>query len=274
MDGSPPPEGVADSLFVQLGALRTQLKKRYPLLSKQVNASVLQEGFRKAAEVWLVDLATRDGVRTAIGEDTFAALSVDFELLHQATTHATTRKVYESLLKRILDRFQLNIVVPIKRIGRTIPRPQPSPLIRQVATVPTIFVGQSFLAEDAPVCNAVGGVLKAVGFQVFTGEKPKAERISEKVKELIDSQDIFVGIFTRRDKLRGKNEWTTTNWVIEEKTWAMAKGKRLVLLREAGVKNLGGMHADHEYIEFERARFGPAIVKLLEMFHVEPRGLR
>lgn len=274
MDGSLAPEAGADSLFEQLRTLRTQLKKRYTAPSKQVNAQELKEGFRKAGEIWLIDLAARESVKSAISADALAGLSVDFELLHQAATHVTTRKRYDSLLKRILDRFQLDVIVPLKRAGRLMPRAQPNPLIRPVATVPTIFVGQSFLAEDAVVCDAIVGTLKAIGFQVFTGEKPKAERISEKVKELIDSQDIFVGIFTRRDKLRGKDEWTTTIWVIEEKTWAMAKGKRLVLLREEGVKNLGGMHADHEFIEFKRTHFGMAIVKLLQMFDVEPRGLR
>lgn len=274
MDGNTPAHAVADSLFEQLSSLRLQLKKSYPNASRQVSSKDLRSRLRSAAEQWLVNLGPLESVRLAVDGEAFATLSIDFESLYQATTRATTRKVYDALLARILKSFQLDVVVALKRAGSSASKKPINPLIRPTATVPTIFVGHSFLPDDVDICDAVTGVLRALGFQVFTGEKPKAERISEKVKELIDSQDIFVGIFTRRDKLSGKREWTTTTWVIEEKTWAMARNKRLVLLRESGVANIGGMHADYEYIDFKRESFGPALVKLLQLFEVEPRGLR
>jgi hypothetical protein len=56
-----------------------------------------------------------------------------------------------------------------------------------------------------------------------TGERPKANRIYEKVKRMIDGQHIFVGIFTRREKLEGKNIWTTSAWVLDEKAYAYGK---------------------------------------------------
>jgi hypothetical protein len=265
---------IATALYEELALLRTQLRKRYPLAKKQVTAKELQQAIRRACEVWLADLAGRDDVKAALDPDVFAALAIDFESLHQATSHATMRKLYDGLFKSVLDRFQLDVVVAIKRAVGAPARPAVPVLIRPTTTIPTVFVGHSFLAEDAKVCDAVVGLLRAIGFQVFTGEKPKANRISEKVKELIDSQDVFVGVFTRRDKIAKKNEWTTTMWVIEEKTWAMAKNKRLVLMREDGVKNLGGMHADHEYIDFDRNAIGPSLVKLVEHFLVQPVGLR
>jgi hypothetical protein len=58
--------------------------------------------------------------------------------------------------------------------------------------------------------RCVTDVLEAIGIRVVTGEKPKADRISNKVKAAIEGQHIFVGIFTRRDKLAGKNEWNTS----------------------------------------------------------------
>ncbi|GMV24732.1 MAG: hypothetical protein AMXMBFR58_07630 [Phycisphaerae bacterium] len=274
MSGTSDSADIASSLYEQLSQLRHQLKKRYPLATKQVAAKELRTALREASEVWLANLAVREDVKLAINEDVFAAMAIDFESLHQATAHASLRRIYDHLLKSILGRFQLDVVVAIKRSVATPPRQSPPTLIRPTATIPTVFVGHSFLSEDAQVCDSVVGLLRAVGFQVFTGEKPKANRISDKVKELIDSQDVFVGVFTRRDKIAKKNEWTTTMWVVEEKTWAMAKNKRLVLMREHGVKNLGGMHADHEYIDFDRNAIGPSLVKLIEHFIVEPIGLR
>jgi len=76
---------------------------------------------------------------------------------------------------------------------------------------------------------------------VETGARPKADRISEKVKQLIDQQLIFVGIFTRRDKIARKAEWTTSPWVIDEKAYAVGGNKKLVLLKESGVGSIGGI---------------------------------
>ena len=53
----------------------------------------------------------------------------------------------------------------------------------------------------------------------------KAERISEKVKKQIEGQYLFVGVFTKRDKISAKEEWTTSSWVVDEKAYAFGKGK-------------------------------------------------
>lgn len=275
MTDKQPPHVVASNLQTQLADLRASLRKRYKAHANQVVAQDLRDAARVAAEAWLAELAAIEHARRNIEPEVYANLTVEFEHLLQASQKATTRKVYDSILKKILDRFQLDVVIVLKRSSSSaLPSAPASNLIVPTFTVPTVFVGHSFLPEDAIVASAVVGSLRAVGLQVFTGEKPKAGRISDKVKELIDSQDIFVGIFTRRDKLKGKDEWTTTTWVIEEKTWAMAKGKDIILLREQGVKNLGGLHADHEYLEFSREELGVVIVQLLQMFDIQTRGLR
>jgi hypothetical protein len=106
--------------------------------------------------------------------------------------------------------------------------------------------------------------LKAYGLSVTTGEKPSAQTISSKVKERIEEADLFIGIFTRRDKLAGKEEWATSPWVIDEKAYALAKGNRLILLKEAGVNSVGGLQGDYEYLEFQRSELDDLLVRLLE----------
>ena len=90
--------------------------------------------------------------------------------------------------------------------------------------------------------------------------------MSKKVRERIDRSDVFVGIFSRRDRLESKAEWNTSAWVIDEKAYALAKGKKLVLLREAGVGSIGGLQGDYEYLEFAREHLEDLIIRIVETF--------
>lgn len=145
---------------------------------------------------------------------------------------------------------------------------------KQDVTALTVFVGQSFAANDSEVNKCVGDVLEALGATVVTGEKPKADSISEKVKALIEGQAIFVGIFTRRDKIARKPEWTTSPWVIDEKAYAVGRQKPLVLLKEQGVGSIGGIQGDYEFIEFSRESLGSLALRLIHLFSLTNNGLR
>lgn len=116
--------------------------------------------------------------------------------------------------------------------------------------------------------------MDALGLTVVTGEKPKADQISEKVKRLIEDQSIFVGVFTRRDKIARKPEWTTSTWVIDEKAYALGRRKPLILLKEAGVGSIGGIQGDYEYIEFDRNSLEEVSIKLIQLFDLTNSGLR
>lgn len=136
------------------------------------------------------------------------------------------------------------------------------------------FVGHSFLPNDKRVAEGVIQCLAAIGISVVTGEKPKADRISEKVKRLIEEQYLFVGVFTRRDKIAHKTEWTTTPWVIDEKAYAVGKGKKLILVKEEGVGSIGGIQGDYEFIEFSRDHLEELLVRLIQVFEVAVTGLK
>jgi hypothetical protein len=111
-----------------------------------------------------------------------------------------------------------------------------------------------------------GAVTCSLGLTVTTGEKPRAAAISKKVKTRIESCDVFVGIFTRRDKLEGKDEWATSAWVIDEKAYALAGNRKLVLLCEKGVTSIGGLQGDYEYHVFDRLKLEELMVTLVEVF--------
>jgi len=117
-------------------------------------------------------------------------------------------------------------------------------------------------------------VLTALGLTVVTGERPRADKISEKVKSLIEQQSIFVGIFTRRDKIARKAEWATSTWVIDEKAYAVGLQKPLILLKEQGVTSIGGIQGEYEYIEFSRDALELAVLKLIKLFSLKNNGLQ
>ena len=109
---------------------------------------------------------------------------------------------------------------------------------------------------------------------VVTGEKPRADRISEKVKRLIDGQYLFIGVFTQREKIARRKEWTTSAWLIDEKAYAVGKGKKLILLKEDGVESIGGIQGDYQFVEFSRDRLHEIPIALLNILNVTAKGLR
>ncbi|MEM2292848.1 MAG: hypothetical protein QXX41_06185 [Nitrososphaerota archaeon] len=123
------------------------------------------------------------------------------------------------------------------------------------------FVGHSFSPSDEETVRLFESLLDAFEIMVVGGERPSAGSISEKIKERIRGADIFVGIFTRVGKMEGKEEYYTSPWVIDEKAFAVAEGKKVILLVEEGVKEIGGIQGDAEYIQFQRTNLAPALIK-------------
>jgi hypothetical protein len=122
---------------------------------------------------------------------------------------------------------------------------------------------------DVPLVDSVIGLFEGLGIQVATGERPRASSVSEKIKAKIEAQHIFVGIFTKRDKLSGKSEWATSPWLIDEKAYAVGQGKSLILLGERGVSSLGGIQGDYEYgRDLDRL-----MIQLLQLFDLRVAGL-
>jgi hypothetical protein len=274
----------AKRLGIDLRDLKTLLRKSYPRLSQQVASAELKQRASRLAEVWLADLSQRPEMAACVSAKYLADLNVHFQRILICTERATVRRRYEEEISSVLHDYTANLVVPLMQgVGKVRPtsgannNPAPPVALGRNADAEgfraTAFVGHSFAPKDAAIVRCVTDALEAIGVQVVTGEKPKADRISNKVKTSIEDQHIFVGIFTRRDKLAGKKEWNTSTWVIDEKAYA-SRNKKLILLKEAGVESIGGIQGDHEYIEFSRERFGEAVVALLQVFRLTVDGLR
>jgi hypothetical protein len=269
----------------ELTEFRKALRRRYAEPTRQVTAVDLRESGAKIAETWMVDLGVRGDIRSQVSSDYVADLNVQFQRLLTYSEHASQRKRYDAAIEAILKRFTLDLVIPLKRARREVgvsashgresvqaSHTRSSGVQADQRFSGTAFVGHSFLPADAHVAECAIQTLAALGLTVVTGEKPRAERISDKVKRLIDGQEIFVGVFTRRDRIARKQEWTTTSWLLDEKAYAVGKGRRLILLKEDGVGSIGGIQGDYEFIEFSRDRLEALVVKLLQVFDVKAVG--
>jgi hypothetical protein len=272
-------ERLRDSLV----ELRTDLRGRYGKSDRQVSSDSLRKAAAGIAEAWMIDIAPRPELSRIIPSDYLADLNVHFQRLLTLSEHASRCSRYEAEIKSILNDFTVKFIIPLKQHRVQVRNDNENIPVQAAGTLgvsrrdeefqPTAFVGMSFAPTDKVVNDCVLQTLKLIGITIITGERPKAERISDKVKNAIDNQYIFVGIFTRRDKVARKNEWTTSSWVIDEKAYAVGKGKKLILLKEKGVGSIGGIQGDYEYIEFSRERLEDLTLSLLKLFNLTLDGL-
>jgi hypothetical protein len=264
----------AERLRDDLLDFRQRLRDRYPKNTRQVASLDDRKIAARLAETWLVGLATNPDVSAAIGAALLAELGVHFQRLLTFSEHATTRSRYDTELAAILKNYAANVTIPLKQSrGRQLNSPRTSSDAVAVV-VRSAFVGQSFASGDKRVNECIRETLAALGIKVVTGDEPKAASISEKVKRLIEEQSLFVGVFTRRDKVARKHEWTTSSWVVDEKAYAVGLRKPLILVKEQGVVSIGGIQGDYEYIEFSRDELEALAVKLIRLFDLSNNGLR
>jgi hypothetical protein len=248
--------------------LRDSIRARYRKSTSRVRDEELRKTGAQLGERWLIDTANRDDVRQALGEELHADLNIEFQRLITYADRVTTRAKYDEATRRILRDYRTRVVLPLKARRNQPPEPfLPVPQFEdgQVPQPPaTAFVGHSFASTDKSISDAVIALLEAYGYTVVTGERPRADSVSAKVKQRIDDAHVFVGLFTRRDKLASSEEWTTSAWIIDEKAYALAKGKKLILVKETGVQTIGGIHGDYEYLEFTRDQVGELLTRLLQ----------
>ena len=176
---------------------------------------------------------------------------------------STPRLKYDAAISTILRDFRSTVVVALKQSRGT--STEASTLSSEFEhSISIVFVGQSFAEKDAEVNEPIKRFIRAYGLTVTTGEKPEADSVSAKVRDRIEAAQLFVGVFTRRDKLAGRAGWAASPWVVDEKAYALAKNKRLILIKEEGVKSVGGLQGDYEYLEFRRDELADLLIRLLE----------
>jgi tetratricopeptide (TPR) repeat protein len=137
-------------------------------------------------------------------------------------------------------------------------------LIKFAVREATAFVAHSFADEDREVVERISQFLSKLGVSCDSGYRAEPRSVSEKVLARLLAAELFVGIFTRRDK-KPDETYTTSPWLIEEKAAAIQAGKRLLLFVEEGVEqSIGGLQGDYEYIRFNRVDLADALIRAMD----------
>ena len=153
------------------------------------------------------------------------------------------------------------------------------------------FVGRSFREEDEKLWNdfrAILDALKPIGFDYEDAVESQLRPISEKIKQRIHRNDIYIGILPRRmavhspllkttflDRVFALFEhaaetkvtaWTTSEWVIQEIGYALGRDKKTLVLIEEGVLfPVTDLDADTQWIQFNRDKIEACHTQLVSM---------
>lgn len=146
------------------------------------------------------------------------------------------------------------------------------------------FIGRSFDRNEEPLWNEIRKILdslKPMGFSWEDAEEAQAKPISDKVKERIERNDIFIGILTKgkpiatdhsvfKHLLFGKiTNWLASYWIIQESGYAIGRGKKVTFLIESGLELPGGLNADFEYVSVDPNNLSDTIIKVNQIISNE-----
>ncbi|MGA2315440.1 MAG: hypothetical protein ABSG71_03570 [Thermodesulfobacteriota bacterium] len=139
------------------------------------------------------------------------------------------------------------------------------------------FVGRSFDQKEELLWAKISKCLdslKPIGFSWEDAEEAQAKPISDKVKEKIERNDLFIGILTKGDAIisgcstskyilmRKILNWLASYWIIQESGYAIGNGKKVIFLIETGLEIPGGLNSDFEYIPLNRNNLSDTFLKV------------
>ena len=122
----------------------------------------------------------------------------------------------------------------------------------------TVFIGRHFDASADVYSASLQKFLELLDFDVKQGKGYTSQPIPDKVKDRIDSQDIFIVVVSGS----GTHEWLTA-----EPSYALGRDKHVILMVEEGVSyNPTILGQDLEQIRFPRGHIEKTFIPLLEEF--------
>lgn len=136
------------------------------------------------------------------------------------------------------------------------------------------FIGHSFDSNDKTVVDTFieyfNSLKKAMSFDWDHATEAEPKALSDKVKGKMESKNLFIGIFTKKDHRIPKEKMKeafigkklcaeendfklgVSDWIVQESGYALGRGMRLLYLIEEGIGKLSGLHGDLEYVNFNR----------------------
>ena len=159
------------------------------------------------------------------------------------------------------------------------------------------FVGHSFEESDEGLIRKFTDYFDSIAKTPmnFTWEHAKDAKprgVSEKVLERMAGKGLFIGICTAKERVISLNqapvsnddvvkiplkdtELKTSDWILQEIGFAFGKEMRIIILLEEGVRDVGNLLGDLEYIPFNRGdpekSFRPLLDMITSMSQTIPR---
>ena len=151
------------------------------------------------------------------------------------------------------------------------------------------FVGHSFSETDTQLVSKILTYLNVIvgavpGFSWEHAEHPEPRAVDEKVLQMFEGKNVFIGICTRKERVvsdralrpswfdKGKLvaaadafAWKPSDWIIQEVGLAVGRGLKVILLIEEGVRPPGAIQGSLEYLLFNREAPERCFEKLLGM---------
>lgn len=122
----------------------------------------------------------------------------------------------------------------------------------------TIFLGKHFDAESETPSRVLRQFLELLRFDVQEADEYRATTIPDKVKKLIERQDIYVGLVT------GKRDHA---WLTAEAAFAHGKDRHVIMVIEEGSDfNPTIQGHDYEQIRFPSKLVEKSFIGLMQEF--------
>jgi len=124
----------------------------------------------------------------------------------------------------------------------------------------SVFLSYRF--AETEYIEGLRELLQREGFSVVTGQDASSY-ISQAILERISASEFFLSLMTK-DQEKQDGSYTTSPWLLEEKGAALAMNKRVVLMVEDDVSDIGGLQGDWQRIHFSTKSFMSAAIRAVD----------
>ncbi len=199
----------------------------YYVLDKQTPIALFGDELRVVLDTCRSDLSWR------MSTSTLERLRVEAERLTAATSDHSIQQILTDLQGVLRQLSTAGPGFPVRAQAAT-------------ARANTVFLSHRFSEHE--YVDGLLSLLTDDGFDVVTGQAADTY-ISRAILDRIAACEYFVCLMTRSEE-KTDGTYTTSSWLIEEKGAAIALGKRIVLMVEEGVTDIGGLQGDWQRIHF------------------------
>jgi hypothetical protein len=125
-----------------------------------------------------------------------------------------------------------------------------------------VFVGYGYNDRDRWIEEQVFPILRCAGFNIVHGKDMHGLQLQAEVTNRIDQSDAVIGFFTLRQG-QGDADYTSHIWVRDEVLYSIARKKRIVPIKESGVKVPEGLLGNRQYIPLDQDNRLACVVELV-----------